>query len=102
MTKLYVAEFACGKANFATVESIKETPKNHIIDWTATKQLWGWQYIPSRLHKDKYHCFLAAEDALDYLLSKMNQNISNLEAELIQAKDAREDLAQAREDLKGE
>ena len=101
MTKLYVAEFSYGKAHLSTVELVKETPQIYRVERSTKKDLFGWQFLPDRLYKSKYHCFSTAEEALDYLLIQAHLYISDLETKLVRAKDTPKVLAQAKEDLKG-
>ena len=108
MTKLFVAEFAYGKANLATKQLVKETPKIYMTGRSTTENLIGRQYLPDQLYKSKYHCFFTCEEALDYLLAEMDAYISKLELELGEAKGnrlafvlSRKDLADKAQDLKG-
>lgn len=101
MTKLYVAKFSYGKAHLSTAELVKETPRIYRVERSTKGDLLGWQFLPDRLYKSKHHCFLTAEEALDYLLVQAHLYINDLEAKLVRAKDTSEVLAQIKKELKG-
>lgn len=70
-TTMFVAQFKYREPSLAMITIIKETAKTYQIDEDAvTKLMDGYLYIPSRLHKNKYHLFPTLEEALTWLMEK--------------------------------
>ena len=83
MTKLYVAEFSRhGTASLARVELVKETPKTYVVDRTTYEKLLGYSYGNKQLLKANHNCFLTAEEAIGYLLGKINKYLIELESQI--------------------
>ena len=82
MKEMYLAEFCYGKANLACLNIIRETEKTIFFD--DYKDIFGRQWLRKRLLKDRQACLASSkEEAIAYLLSRIEMRKESLREELI-------------------
>lgn len=96
MTKqIYIASFEYGKPRLARVELIKETPKTYTVDGKSKVQLLdSYVYHPERISKSdgKYYVAKTKQEALNWLIEKMNRYIEREKKGLEQARKTKRNL----------
>ena len=76
MKTLYLAEFKYGKGRLIRFESDRETDKNYMVINSSKQMLIGdFLFISSCVSKDK-PVFAKKADAVNYLIEKLQKNIS--------------------------
>lgn len=81
MNRVFVAEFRYGTPFLSVVTCIKETTKTVSIERDSIDHLLGRNYLPGRLHKEKYYIAEDGRKAVYFLLEKAQGRLKSLQQE---------------------
>ena len=79
MNRVFVAEFRYGTPFLSAVTCIKETAKTVSIERDSIDHLLGRNYLPGRLHKEKYYITEDGREAVHFLLGKAQKRLAALQ-----------------------
>lgn len=89
---IYIVTFNGGSARISSVRGI-EKGKTYRVDLDTREDYFGWQYISSRVRKEK-NVFYKARDAAQYAIDGLAKWINAKEEEIGDAKQQRVTLYQ--------
>lgn len=90
--RIYVANASYGSYRIASVEVVKETPKQFLIDPSTEKRIVGRLYLPKRVNKDDYHTSGTLREAQEWCLNFTKNKAAQLQEQLDQANKQIEEL----------